>query len=85
MQKAISFTARIITLLTLIGLLYYTINDDALIKYDNRKTLNLCREEVSGGCPLLLQALEEQAVELENLKKKLSVCDHSSVQVDSGL
>ena len=85
MKKAISFTARIITLLTLLGLLYYTVNDDALFNYENRKMLELCREEVTGGCPLLFEALEEQAAQIQKLEKQLSMCGNSSVGADGGL
>ena len=82
MQKAISYAARLVTLLTLLGLLYYTVNDEALVKYDNRNTFELCRDEVQGGCPLLLEALEDKVIELENLKK---TCVQTSIQADGGL
>ena len=87
MQKFVAYAARIATLITLLGLLYYVVNDDFLITHDNKKTAALCIEEAENGCPLLLEALEEKALEVEALKgalRQLQEVQNSSQAFDGG-
>ena len=88
MRKFISYTARVITLATLLGLLYYVIDGDFVLTHDNKKTVQICIEEAERGCPLLLEALEEKAAEAEALRgalKGLQEPQTPSQILDSGL
>ena len=71
MLKIVQYMARISTLLVLSAVLYYFIDDTAFIQEDNRKSVEACRVEVEGGCPLLLQALEARTVEVHLLEEKI--------------
>ena len=65
MRKFIAYAARVVTLATLLGLLYYVVDGDFVLTHDNKKTVQICIEEAERGCPLLLEALEEKAAEAE--------------------
>lgn len=88
MRKFIAYTARVITLATLLGLLYYVIDGDFVLTHDNKKTVEICIEEAERGCPLLLEALEEKAAEAEALRGALKGLQESQTPsqiLDSGL